>query len=294
MYGTLHESNRHNRLNLGMFYTKIQQKEMKVFSGHLALNSGYTLHLKNKLTLGSGLYVGNIQSGIDFNDARWLSQYDGTKYNPALPSLERFTSTTLYSNGDVGAGIHLRYASKEFPQKKYFRILKAFAVYHLFSFTSFSPNYDFDYGYIPRKYSLISEMDWNWFSYKLIILHQKPLSSINFITHFNLFISSYGNCFKFGFGIKDYTTIFQNIDNLETAPFAESGSIFVQFDTRTYSVFFSYEDARIYVRQLDNNKIKRMRIAYLNTFEIGLQYHISPANRKPKVIRYDKKLNFYE
>jgi type IX secretion system PorP/SprF family membrane protein len=78
----------------------------------LALSYAGHIRLNEKSHLGAGISVGLIQRTISYAGIQWMNQFDGTKYNSALPAGEPAAGTSIM-NVDLGAGLHYEYSKSE-------------------------------------------------------------------------------------------------------------------------------------------------------------------------------------
>jgi type IX secretion system PorP/SprF family membrane protein len=102
--------NKHFGIGLVLLNDKAGDLDFKRFKGNLLV--GYHQQLDRRNYLSGGLNIGFVQHSIDMTNAQWDNQYDGTGFNPLMPSgepgiLPAFTSV------DASAGILWTYVTSE-------------------------------------------------------------------------------------------------------------------------------------------------------------------------------------
>ena len=95
---------------LTVYYDNAGDAEMKTLQGNLAY--AYHVYLTENSTLGAALYGGFAQRSIDLSSFEWMNQYNGTSFDPSLPSGEQRSSMS-YTYFDLGGGIHYQYGKGE-------------------------------------------------------------------------------------------------------------------------------------------------------------------------------------
>ncbi len=72
----------------------------------------YHVRLSDNSTLGAGLFGGFVQRSLDLSGLQWMKQFNGSNYDPGLPTGEQVTSTS-FSQFDLGAGLHYAFGKGE-------------------------------------------------------------------------------------------------------------------------------------------------------------------------------------
>ena len=108
----LNESMRHKNGLLGIgisFYNDVAgDAKMRTLNAALSLSGIVTLSRQQRISLG--LQTGYMQKSFDVANIQWDNQFNGTQYDPALPSGEQgFSERTGYL--DMSAGIGYKYFS---------------------------------------------------------------------------------------------------------------------------------------------------------------------------------------
>ncbi len=91
----------------GILFNYDQSGDSKLSLASLSVNGSYTLPLTPSFFVGGGAYLGVGQRSFSEKDLEWDNQWDGTIFNPILPSGEAFDRTS-FTFLDVGAGLNLR------------------------------------------------------------------------------------------------------------------------------------------------------------------------------------------
>ncbi|MBN8702027.1 MAG: PorP/SprF family type IX secretion system membrane protein [Bacteroidetes bacterium] len=76
------------------------------------ISAAYHVYTSAKSTLGAGLQAGFGQKSIDFSKLQWGNQYDGSKYDPNLPTGEPVGSSS-FIYPDFGAGVVWNYGTSQ-------------------------------------------------------------------------------------------------------------------------------------------------------------------------------------
>ena len=72
------------------------------------LSAAYHIHLNLNNTLGAGLQAGFAQRSISSASLQWGTQFNGSAYDPSMPSMEQNISSA-YSYADLGGGVVWHY-----------------------------------------------------------------------------------------------------------------------------------------------------------------------------------------
>jgi type IX secretion system PorP/SprF family membrane protein len=88
--------------------------DLSLKTNDVTLNGAYHLQVQKGQYFGVGIYAGIIQKSINFNNARWGSQYDqvNLQYDPNRQSNESFSSTSFIVP-DAGLGFTYTYKTRE-------------------------------------------------------------------------------------------------------------------------------------------------------------------------------------
>jgi type IX secretion system PorP/SprF family membrane protein len=95
---------------INIFSDKAGDSQMGTTAENLSL--AYHVILNPNSTLGGGVTGGFVQRSVNTSQLQWMSQYDGTGYNPALPTGET-SAPANFSYPDLGAGIVWAYNKGE-------------------------------------------------------------------------------------------------------------------------------------------------------------------------------------
>jgi type IX secretion system PorP/SprF family membrane protein len=96
----------------GVLFNYDQAGHSRLSLGSLTINGSYTRALTKGVFFGLGAYVGGGQRAFSEKDLEWDSQWDGTVFQPQLPSGESFSRTNFFFL-DLGAGANLRLQGKD-------------------------------------------------------------------------------------------------------------------------------------------------------------------------------------
>lgn len=86
--------------------------DSKMGTTEASLSLAYHLMLNANSTLGGGVMGGFVQRSLNTSQLQWMNQYNGTAYNPALPSGETNIPQN-FSFADLGAGVVWSYSKGE-------------------------------------------------------------------------------------------------------------------------------------------------------------------------------------
>lgn len=91
----------------GVLFNYDQSGDSRLSLASLALNGSYTLPLTPSFFLTGGAYLGAGQRSFSEQDLTWDNQWNGTVFDPTIPSGESFDNNGIFFL-DVGAGINAR------------------------------------------------------------------------------------------------------------------------------------------------------------------------------------------
>ncbi len=100
----------------GLKFFNDNSGDLSLKANDVTLNGAYHLRVQQGQYFGVGIYAGIIQKGINMNNAKWGTQYDGYQYNSTLPSNENYGSNS-YIVPDAGLGFTYTYKTSESFQK---------------------------------------------------------------------------------------------------------------------------------------------------------------------------------
>ena len=100
-------------LGAGISFTRDKAGDVQLSMNQVNLSLAY--HLKTSLynTISVGILGGYAQRTINADKLQWDNQFNGSTFDPNLPSNEPFNSTTLSSYADFGTGIQWNYSKSE-------------------------------------------------------------------------------------------------------------------------------------------------------------------------------------
>ncbi len=98
-------------VGLTLYYDKAGDAQLKTFNG--SFTYAYHVFLNENSTLGAGFSGGFLQHSIDYSPLQWMNQYNGSSYDPSLPTGEPLTASTAFTEPDLGAGLHYAYGKGE-------------------------------------------------------------------------------------------------------------------------------------------------------------------------------------
>lgn len=91
----------------GALFNYDQSGDSKLSLATLSVNGSYTHPLGKGIFIGGGAYVGGGQRSFSSQDLTWDNQWDGTMFDPTLPSGETYRKTS-FAFLDLGAGLNVR------------------------------------------------------------------------------------------------------------------------------------------------------------------------------------------
>lgn len=91
----------------GVLFNYDQSGDSRLSLASLSLNGSYTLPLTPSFFLTGGAYLGAGQRSFSEQDLTWDNQWNGTVFDPTIPSGESFDNNGIFFL-DVGAGINAR------------------------------------------------------------------------------------------------------------------------------------------------------------------------------------------
>lgn len=123
----LKTQNQRGFFSAGVLFNYDQAGDARLSLANLTLNGSYTRALSRSFFIGAGGYVGGGQRRFDDdpNDVHWENQWNGTIFDPAIPSGESY-SRTAFLFFDAGAGLNLRLQGRDRT-----KIDVGFGAYHL-------------------------------------------------------------------------------------------------------------------------------------------------------------------
>ena len=93
----------------GILFNYDQSGDSKLSLASLTINGSYTLPLTSSLFVGGGAYLGVGQRSFTEKDLKWDNQWDGTVFNPNLPTGEAFDRTSFtFLDAGLGANVRLQ------------------------------------------------------------------------------------------------------------------------------------------------------------------------------------------
>ncbi len=96
----------------GALFNFDQSGDSRLSLGSLTFNGSYTRALTRSLFAGAGVYLGGGQRAFKQADLQWDNQWNGTVFDPTLPSGEDFSRTNFFFL-DLGAGANIRVQGKD-------------------------------------------------------------------------------------------------------------------------------------------------------------------------------------
>ena len=100
----------------GVLFNYDQAGDSELTLGSLTLNGSYTRVLTKSFFVTVGAYLGGGQRSFYYSETednlKWDNQWDGTKFDPNLPSGESFSRTNFFFF-DAGAGLNLRLQGRD-------------------------------------------------------------------------------------------------------------------------------------------------------------------------------------
>lgn len=119
-------------LAVGLNFFNDQAGQARISTNNVNLNVAYHLLVNDENTIGLGMYTGFGQRSLDGASGQWGSQYDGSAFNPNLPSGETFANPN-FTFFDVGAGLVYTYGTDETSMRKNdgVKVNAGYAVFHV-------------------------------------------------------------------------------------------------------------------------------------------------------------------
>lgn len=122
--------NKHFGLGMTLYNDKAGDLNFNRLKGDLLMS--FHQKVDNKSYLSGGLQVGFVQHQLDVSLGQWDNQYDGTGFNPSLPSGET-SAFSPFTSVDAGASVLWTYATGastiSSDNGKFFQL--GFSTYHL-------------------------------------------------------------------------------------------------------------------------------------------------------------------
>lgn len=91
----------------GVLFNYDQSGDSRLSLASLTINASYTLPITTRFFVGGGAYVGVGQRSFSETDLEWDNQWNGTIFDPTLPSGEIFDKTS-FTFLDMGLGANVR------------------------------------------------------------------------------------------------------------------------------------------------------------------------------------------
>lgn len=91
----------------GVIFNYDKSGDSRLSLGSLTINGSYTRKLAKGIFAGFGAYIGGGQRSFSEADLTWDNQWNGSVFDPNLPSGETFDRTNFFFL-DMGAGLNLR------------------------------------------------------------------------------------------------------------------------------------------------------------------------------------------
>lgn len=91
----------------GVLFNYDQSGDSRLSLASLTINASYTLPITTRFFIGGGAYVGVGQRSFSETDLEWDNQWNGTIFDPTLPSGEIFDKTS-FTFLDMGLGANVR------------------------------------------------------------------------------------------------------------------------------------------------------------------------------------------
>jgi len=106
------KGNKKGKLAFGslVFYDKAGEARLRTFQANVYF--AYHLKIARNNYLGAGIYGGFLQHQLDYSGLQWMNQFDGTGFNPSLPSNEP-PLNNIRGTADFGAGINYSFKKGE-------------------------------------------------------------------------------------------------------------------------------------------------------------------------------------
>lgn len=109
----LKNQRRSSYLGVGLQLYNDQSGDGKMTTSQALLSLTGIVKVSKFSKLSTGIMAGIGQRSINYNALKWNEQYNGTSYDPSLPSGENQTNS-VYKYPDLGAGICWSYGKKEY------------------------------------------------------------------------------------------------------------------------------------------------------------------------------------
>jgi type IX secretion system PorP/SprF family membrane protein len=168
---------------LFVFNDKAGDTQLGTTQVNLALSSIVNINEKQKLS--AGLLGGFSQRSINMTNAQWGSQYNGSSFDPSLPTNELPPNNSFYY-GDISAGVawHFYTTESNLSSKDGLSINLGAALYHVntpkYKFSNQSASEDLQPRLVLHGASLLGINNTNWgFTPSFIYMKQGTLQEIN-------------------------------------------------------------------------------------------------------------------
>lgn len=111
-------------IGLSMYSDKAGDASMGTTKFDFSLS--YTKDMESQSTLMFGLQTGYVQRSFDITKLTWDNQYNGSSFDPTLPSNEPFSFNNNFSYFDMGAG-----SSWIYTPNRYFKSTLGLSLFHI-------------------------------------------------------------------------------------------------------------------------------------------------------------------
>ena len=121
-----------NYLAIGLYFLSDKAGVAQFSLNQINLSISYHANLSIHNVISAGIQSGFAQQSINFDKIKWDNQYDGSKYDPNLPSLEPFHNYSL-SYFDFATGLQWCYkkGEKYISANNELNIKAGIAVFHV-------------------------------------------------------------------------------------------------------------------------------------------------------------------
>jgi len=102
-----------DRLGVGLIVLSDQAGKAQLKSLLIKTGLAYHIEMSGKDRMSLGMQLGYIQRSIGIDGLAWDAQYNGTEYDPSLPSQENPYANTVDRGIDLGAGMNWSHKSRE-------------------------------------------------------------------------------------------------------------------------------------------------------------------------------------
>jgi type IX secretion system PorP/SprF family membrane protein len=131
-FGLLNNSHKKGHLGLGMSFYNDQAGVSQLDLTQMNLSVAFHEQLNTNNVISAGIQAGIAQRSINFDKLKWDNQYNGSSYDPSLPTYEtNYNNNLTYT--DFAGGIQWAYNSGEIFSSKIEKLLinAGAAVFHI-------------------------------------------------------------------------------------------------------------------------------------------------------------------